>query len=194
MAEYCEFVVQGQRGWTLGFIQGYIRGIGETVNVVDAEAEGFECEPLRERLLEMLQPSLETLHLVVPGGLGPHVRQAVAHAVEMGHDTEILHAQAIDGARFSFSARVYSKQHGEKIQAMFGDPPEGVAVSGEMNVKVDPEAEGVEMYAPVHEYELKADCVVSGPIDGVLHLYRQAGQEELIQLDDLELVRAEPED
>jgi hypothetical protein len=193
MAKYCEFIIEGQPGWTFGFIQGYVRGSGEPVNVMDAEAEGFRCESLRERLRELLRPSSETLHLVVPGGLGPRVRQAVADAVEMGRETKIVHSEEIDGARFSFSATVYSRTHGERIRAMFGNPPEGVAVTGEMEVEIDPEAKGVEMYAPAHEYELKAECVVAGPIDGVLHLYRQAGREQLIELGGLELVRAEPE-
>jgi hypothetical protein len=192
MAKYCEFIIEGQPGWTLGFIQGYVRGSGDASNVRDAEAEGFQCESLRERLRELLQPSSETLHLVVPGGLGPRVRQAVADAVEMGRETKIVHAEEIDGARFSFNATVYSKEHGEKIREMFRNPPEGVAVAGEMNVKIDPEAKGVEMYAPVHHYEMKAECVVTGPVDGVLDLYRQASREELIRLDGLELVRAEP--
>jgi hypothetical protein len=194
MAKYHEFVIEGQPGWTLGFIQGYVRGSGEAVNVLDAEAAGFQCETLRERLRELLQPSSATLHLVVPGGLEPRVRQAVADAVEMGRETSVVHSEEIEGARFSFSATVYSRKHGEKIKEMFGNPPAGVTVAGEMKVRVDPEAKGVEMYAPVHHYEMKADCLVAGPVDGVLDLYRQASREELIQLGGLELVRAETGD
>ena len=78
MAKYLEFVIQGQPGWTLGFIQGHIRGSGETENAADAGAEGFQCESLRERLRELLQPSFETLHLLVPARLESHVRRAVA--------------------------------------------------------------------------------------------------------------------
>ena len=56
-------------------------------------------------------------------------------------------------------------------------------------VKVNPDAKGVEMYAPAHEYELKGEAVVAGPVDAVLDLHRQSRYEELIHLGHLELVR-----
>ena len=80
MPRYREFVIEGPPGWTLGFIQGYVLGSGEALGVLDAEAEGFQCESLRERIRELLQRSSDTLHLVVPGDLAPRVRQAVADA------------------------------------------------------------------------------------------------------------------
>jgi hypothetical protein len=190
MASYFEFVIHGQPGWTLGFIEGYIRGSGETEGIMNAEAEGFHCETLRERLRELLLPHSNTLHLIVAGDLDSRVRQAVADAVEMGHKTKIIHSQEILGARFFFSATVYSREHGEKIQAMFRDPPEGVTIDGKMSVKLNPKAKGMEMYAPVHHYELRIErCEVRGAVDDVIRLHRMARKEGLIQLEDLALIR-----
>ncbi len=189
MAEFYEFVIQGQPGWTFGFVQGYLRGRGETEGVLDAEAEGFQCESLRERIRELIRPSSATLHLLGLDRIAPAVMEAVDHAVALGHPTELVHTERIVAARFSFSTTVYSREHGERIQAMFKEKADGVTIKGEMTVKVHPEAKGVEMYAPVHEYELKGEGVVEGPVDGVLDLHRRSRGEELISLGGLALVR-----
>ena len=189
MTEFYEFVIQGQTGWTLGFIQGYLRGHGETEGVLDAEAEGFHCESLRERFRELIHPSSDTLHLIASDRVGASVLEAVAEAVALGHATEMVHKERIVAARFTFSTTVYSREHGERIREMFKNTAEGVTVKGEMTVKINPDAKGVEMYAPAHEYELKGEAVVAGPVDGVLDLHRQSRDEELINLGHLELVR-----
>ena len=43
--KYAELVVDGPRGWDIGFIRGFLRAKGLADRVLNAEAEGFDCRP-----------------------------------------------------------------------------------------------------------------------------------------------------
>lgn len=180
---YLEMVVDGPRGFTLGFIEGFLRGRGLEDTVLDADREGFDCEPLRERIREILAPSVDTLHLLCPEALVPAVRQAVEAAASHGAAVAIRHERPLAGARFSFSFTVYSRPHGERVRGYFQHLPKGVTLSPDTSFReiLHPEDAGVEVYTPAHEYELRGKGTVEGPVEGVLALYRICRDEELIR-------------
>jgi hypothetical protein len=191
MAErYVEMVIDGPSGWDLGFIRGFLRGRALGGGVLDAEAEGFDCGSLRERLREVLHPGRETLHLLVPEDLVPTVREAVAESKSAGHPMAIRHERPLTGARFKFEMRVSSREHGKRFLDRLQHLPAGArhAEGTRFDEKEDPNARGVELYAPTHEYELVARGGVEGDLLPVLELYRFCRGEDLIHQDGAELV------
>ncbi len=52
----------------------------------------------------------------------------------------------------------------------------------------DPDAKGVELYAPTHHYELRGKGTVEGAVDGVVELYRYCRMEDLIHQDEAVLI------
>jgi hypothetical protein len=180
---YHELLIEGPRGWTLGFIQGFVRGRGNKVDLLDAEEEGFACEQISERVHELVHRSEETLHLLVPKSSLPVVRRAVKAAVARGRDVKITCDRPLAGARFSFSTVAYSREHASKIRGIFYHLRKGVKLSEETTFDeiVEPSAKGIEAYAPVHEYELRGKGGVEGPVNGVIALYRACRDEPLIQ-------------
>ena len=75
-----EIVVEGPRGWTSGFLDGFLRGRGRNETLLVAESHGFDVEPMAERIREMLHRSRDVLHLLVPSAVDGDVRLAVAAA------------------------------------------------------------------------------------------------------------------
>ena len=187
---YQELIAEGPRGWALGFVQGYLRGRDADNRVIDAEEEGFECESFREQIKELLQPASEVLHLVAPEPLVPLVREAVNRGAELGRAIRILHSRPLAGARFRFSFSIYSRQHAARIRGLFENLPEGVKLTEDtrMDERSEPGPKTLDMYAPVHSFELQAKGGVRGPFEGILTLYRVCRHEELIHAERAELL------
>lgn len=192
-SRYCELVIHGPGGLTRGFLTGFARGRGHEEPLFDAEAEGFDCSTLGERLHDLVRPSAQRLHLVAPTGLVPILREAVAAAQAEDWDVEIARATAIGGARFAFRFSIYSREEGGRLQEQLANLPEGLqlAESTAIEEKVHPEATGIEMYSPVHEYTLTGNGGIEGDVAAIVELYRDLRDEPLVQADHLALVLAE---
>ncbi|MGC8762155.1 MAG: hypothetical protein ACP5VN_00745 [Acidobacteriota bacterium] len=193
MAEgFVEVVVEGPRGWDLGFIQGFFRARGAKGAVLDAEYEGFDCSGFREKLAELLHPGRERLHLIVPESLEALLAEAVAASGEGPHPLSIVARRPIGGAAFSFSFRIFSREVGERVKDLLLHPPEGVLVewSGPLEERIDPRARGTELYAPSHDYELRGEGACTGSLEAVLALHQRLKREEPVHLRRLELLEA----
>jgi len=189
---YYEMVIEGPRGWGAGFLHGFILGRGSPLAVLDAEAEGFEVESLRERIREILRPTAEILHLVVPGPLVKDVHRAVKAAALRGRGMTIRLEHAVAAVRFHFEFSIYSRQHASRVRRRLERLPAGARLSeGTIFSEVrDPDAAGVELYAPVHQYELRGEGEVEGEMEAVLPIYRSLRDEELVQVSSAELIAA----
>jgi hypothetical protein len=191
---YHELVIEGRRGLAMGFVQGYLAGRELTDEVFDAEAEGVCCESFREKFREFLNPKRETVHLLVPEHLVEKAKEALARSRERDIPLTLLHERVIARLRFSYAFQVYSREHGRRIRSWFESPPEGVALSRKavLAERIDPGAKGIEMYSPVHDYELKGKGTVEGAVRGVLEFYRLCRDEELIETGELEPILEKP--
>lgn len=188
MEYYHEMVIEGPRGLALGFVHGYLAGRGLTDQVFDAEAEGVCCESFREKFREFLNPKRETVHLLVPESLAEKAKEALARSRERDIPLTLLHERVIARLRFSYSFQIFSREHGKRIRSWFESLPEGVSLSRKavLAERIDPEAKGIEMYSPVHDYELRGKGTVEGEVSGVLEFHRLCRDEELIETGELE--------
>jgi hypothetical protein len=188
---YHELAIEGPRHQGLGFVLGFMAGRGASGQIVNAEEEGFDCEPLRERIRELLNRSVETVHLLIPSRHIDLVREATTAAAEEGVGLTIVADRKVKEARFEFKLTIYSREHGERIRELFQELPDGVTMTTEEGFREeirpgdDAELSG---YAPVHPYALSAKGVIEGDVAGVLKLYRTCLAEDLIQTQPAQLV------
>ena len=75
-SRYHEVVIEGAKGRSYGFVEGFAVGRGLVGRIYDMEREGFDCESLRERVRELFNPSEETYHLLVRAAELPALREA----------------------------------------------------------------------------------------------------------------------
>lgn len=180
---YHHLLIEGPRGWTLGFIHGYLRGTGAEAMLLDAEAEGFACQPLRERWREILDPGREIIHLLARDDVLALVRQALADRMAEERGVKLREGLLIAGAQFDFSVQTFSREHAERIRELFAHLPPGVELTKDTSFKeiLDPEAAGAHSMMPAHDYELRGEGSAAGPLDGVLTLHRACRNTELIK-------------
>lgn len=185
-----EIVAEGPKGWTLGYLLGYLRAVDLAAGVLDAEAEGFAVEALRERFRELLHPALDVLHLLVPASAAEGARAAIAAAAELDPSVTLVGERAIWGAKFSFSFRTSSREAAGRIRGFFDPLPPGVALSPETRFEESehPENRGVDVYAPAHDFELVGTGTVAGELAGVTRVYRLCRAEDLVAVDPAELL------
>lgn len=175
MAEgFVEAVVRGPKGWDPEFLAGFLRGRGSEGPLLDGEAEGLDCEPLSERLSEAFDPRWKTAHLFVRSGQLPLLREAVAAWSAGGHALELLQERPAVGLSFEFSFHVFNRGLGARVKRLLEAPPEGATLTleGPLQEREDSCAEGVELYAPAHAYELEGRGTVAGPFRPALETLR----------------------
>jgi len=192
-ATYSEVVVTGHAHGAFSYLQGFLEGRGiDPGRIFAAEDDGFACEPLRERIRDLLGPSHATLHLLVPADLIPVVREGIDQAAARAEPMALKDVRPVAGARFAYTFTAFARPDAERLQARFDHLAEGLTLAPESGVEVsiEPDAAGLEAYAPLHAFEAQGKGAVNGEVPAVIRFYRRLQEEELVQLKPLELVLA----
>ena len=192
---YSEVLLRGPQGWTQGYVAGYLRGAGAAGAVYDAEREGFDCAPIRERLHDAFDRDAGTVHLLAPEEAEPALRAAVAAAAGEFPQLAIEGSRALRGACFAFVFTIYSPDHAAVIHRDFAHPPPGARLrpGARFEEKRHPEAAGPELKGPEHAYALEGEGEIEGDVPAVLALYRRYRNEELVRVQRLRLLSADVE-
>jgi hypothetical protein len=184
-----EFVIQGPRGWTVGFLQGYVRGRLPQGVAIDAEAEGCDVSSAGEKIRELVSRRSEIAHVLVRRDTLEVFREAIEVAATSGRDLHVQIERPIDSASFDFSFACFSREGAQRIQGYLKPMPEGVRLSADSRVEefVDPEAVGAEAYAPAHDFEFRGKGSVLGDVEQVIRLHQLFVDDELIDAGPLRL-------
>jgi hypothetical protein len=188
--KFVEFVIEGPRGWTVGFVQGFVNGRSPDAVVLDAELEGFDVSSARERIQEFVDRRNEIAHLLVREDAEPPTREAIERCEAFGRDLTVRLERPIISAQFEFSVTCFSKDCAARIRGYLEDLPSGTHLSADSRFEefLDPEAAGAEVYAPVHDFEFRGHGVVLGDVEGVLRAHRRIASDELTDAGAIRLV------
>ena len=190
--EYCEVVVEGSLNLIRGFVVGFLEGRGIQGEAIFGEDHHVENEGKFGQMLRLIGVVKgNRVHLIV--GTGFH--KLLEGALEKRKEElalKIISEKKIRQASFGFRYRAYTREQGEKLMALFGDPQEGLQVRDHKTKEtVSPEGKGVEAYAPLHEYEVKATGTIYGPIRDVIDFYGSAEHHDMVELDNIRLEYAD---
>ena len=185
---------------TDGWIEILFAGTGQAADSLVADAEPqplFRGEDLAlhagsfpERCLELLGAKPHHL-LYAPAD---QARQLL-HGIEEAPDLRLQRLREVHRASFAFTAEAYSRPAAAKIKKILhGDLPAGVSlINGKESEEIDPEAGGVELYAPVHKYTYHASGRFTGIPPGIFDLYRRIRDVDFVKEKELEIEGREVE-
>jgi len=184
---YCELVLAGDeaicRGLVLGLQIGACSEDSTLIGVEDELTEGSFGVHLRE----LLGGKGRLSHLVVSAALAARA-QAAAPRLEAEARVRVVAVKPLRGGRCPFTCQAFTRDHAAELRALLAALPAGATVADYVEKEqVDAEAAGVEAYAPAHEYALKAEGVLTGPIDAVLAARRQLDTHALFSVERIEL-------
>jgi hypothetical protein len=185
--KYYEVILEGSYELVKGFVLGYLEGKGIEGEAIFEQDRHIKGEGRLEQLMRMLNVKGDEIRVIIGEGIGLMLREAVERR-KAGLGLKVRSIRLVTGARFNFSYKAFSKEFGEKLKATFADLPSGVELKGYKPEEIiRPDAKGVEAYAPLHNYEIKASGEVFGPAKEVIDFYDRIEHDELIELEEIRL-------
>jgi hypothetical protein len=186
MSAWYEVIIEGREEAIRKILPG-VASEGEPP--IWGEELDLHAATLPERLLELLGARSHHLLFVPASQIG-----ALTRTLQAKPDLRLERVREILGGRFSFEAKVYSRETAARIrEALHALPPEVRLEDFEDNEKVDPNVRGVELYAPAHEYTYKARGVFTGLPPGIFEVHRKLQALDFVHQDKLELEGREVE-
>lgn len=171
-----EVIVQGKEGYLCGFVRGLLIGEHSHWWPVFNHEFGIQDETLAHTLKEWVGLSDPLTRFIVPEAALPLLKRALADPRSGG--ITLRQARPILGGSFDFKLEVFNAELGRRVQEIFTNVPPGVVVEGWTPVEEqDPDATGVELYSPTHDYVLKGRGSVRGSFRDVLYVHEQARRE-----------------
>jgi len=186
--EYCEVIIEGPLDIIKCFVLGYIEGSGIQGEAIFGEEHHVENESKFGQLMRLLDVRGEQVHLIVGAGIYDLLKKAIdRHIDEL--DVKVLSVREITDAHFDFSYKAFHRELGEKLKEKFKNLPEGLNMEAGYNPEeqIHPEAKGLKAYAPLHEYGLKAEGKIHGPIKTVVDFYGDVEHNSMVELGDIKL-------
>lgn len=142
---------------------------------------------LPEHLLAHL--GARTHHLL----LAPEAETRALAAALATRGLPVERLREVTGGSFPFEIVAYSREVRDDIRARLlaaTAPPFSLSGFRESEER-DPEAAGVELFAPAHDYTYRASGTISGPCPGLLDLYLRAREHDFVHPGRLELAAKE---
>ena len=186
MADRDVIIVDGPAGTWRAFVAGFLAG--RTVDraaVVYASDLPFDHGSLGERLRALLPGGHHEALLLVDAGIGPALAAALRAAEDLG--VRVTEHTRLAAAWFRFAAETPSREAASRIRGLVTHPPPGVMVVDEEREELDPEAGGVELYAPVHSYTFRARGRMIGALEGVVAIHRQLRDTDFVTVEAIHL-------
>ena len=176
-----QFIVEGDEKLVLGFVRGLFIGARLTDWPVFNDQLGIETESFAEQLKGWVGLAEPISHFVVSGAAVEGVLSGLADPRCKG--ITLREAREVRSASFSFTFKVFTEEAGQQVRDMFEKVPSDVLVTGfaPKETRRD-DGEGVELYSPVHHYQLQGSGTVVGGFRNVLYVHEQARRME--QIDD----------
>lgn len=190
--DYYDVVIEGHLDLAKGFVMGFLAGRGIEGGAFFDETCHIAGENEAGPLLRLVSARGSLSTLIIGSGLYDLLADALSRHPQ-AIALRIKKVRRVLSAAFTCQFRTYSREAGDKIKEILSCVPEGVdGESGfEMREKLDSEGKGVELFTPLHDYELTGKGRISGSVKGVLDLYQQLGRFEVAELGELELTFGE---
>jgi hypothetical protein len=144
----------------------------------------LSSESFTDRVLEFLHA--QTHHVVFASA--SHARE-LARAIRERDDLRLEGLREVVEGRFGFKAEAYNPEIGAKIHdAINSNLPDGIMCVDLEKEKRHPEAKGVELFAPAHDYVYKSRGTILGTPPGILEMNRRLVRLDFVHEEPLELV------
>lgn len=182
-----EVVFQGKPKVVRAFLSGLLLGAGRRSTVYFSFLDGVQHEGKAEKLAEIIGLRGSDCHVIIDAETAIWLK-GLARAIAKETGLTITANRRIRSASMKLHYQAYARRYEDEIMAALNDLPAGLKLTGfEHGLRIDPDAKGVEAYAPAHEFEATGKGVVTGPVDLVIELKRSLARFPLLQTADIEL-------
>jgi hypothetical protein len=179
-------IAEGPEGTVRAFVSGFLAGRAvDRAAVVYGSDLPLDQGSLGERLRALLPGGRHEALLLVDARIGRALAGAMRAADDLG--LGVAEHQRLVAAWFTFAAETPSREAAARIHELITRFEPGVMLVDEEREEFDPDAAGVELYAPVHAYMFRARGRITGELDGVVAIYRQLGDTDFVTVEAIRL-------
>jgi len=184
---FYEVVIQGSPKMIRGFLGGLTLAADHDGMVVYHRDACIHEESAGERFIERIGLQPRNVNVVVDRKTCDLLRKH-AKRIETETGLRITSTRHIRSASFAFKFQAYARRYGVEIKGILNNLPAGLRLEDfEYDENLHPGAEGIEAYAPVHEYEIKGSGRVLGRIDLLVAARCKLDQHPLVNPGKIEL-------
>jgi hypothetical protein len=177
---FYEVVFDGRAKVVHGLLAGLQTGCGEETKVIYHDEAGIYDESATESFAEKVGVRKADYHVVVDSCLADMLRK---QAGRISEETGLVMTSCrnIRSAELPFKFTVYARPYQREIMKLIKELPDGLRlVDFVYEEDIHPEAEGVEAYAPVHDYTARGEGKIVGRVDLLVAHRRKLAQQALI--------------
>jgi hypothetical protein len=184
-SSYVEVVLEGSIELIKGFVIGFLEGRGIQGKAVFEEDDSAGEEGALAQLLRLVSLKEDRIRVVVRKEIHDLLEDALQRR-KRDVPARIVSVRDVRQVSFDFRYHTYSRQAGEELKEFFRHLPEGLQLEGYQPREVlNPDAKGVEAYAPEHDYEVEAEGKIRGEPVKAVELYDRLKHVELIELGEI---------
>lgn len=148
---------------------------------------GSDLRLATERFTDRIRELLHARRHHVVFASADHARQ-LARTIRERSDLRLERVREVVEGRFGFTAKAYNPEIGAKIHdALNSGVPDGVMAVDLEKEELHPEARGVELFTPAHDYVYKSRGTIVGTAPGILEMNRRLCRLDFVHEEPLEL-------
>jgi hypothetical protein len=167
---FSEIVIEGPFMLVKGFLVGFLSAAKPDGKYFFHRKAGIHRETLKGFLKELFELD-NHVHLCIESDLIDRFIESVKLYTKIT-GMKIQSVKPINSASFSFAYELYNEDIAAKAKKLISNISEGVKVVDYLPVEQkDISGEGVEAYAPLHEFTSRAKGTITGNFEGVIDLY-----------------------
>jgi hypothetical protein len=187
--KYVEVVLGANKEYTKGFLHGYLLGKGLSLKYFFNHDAGIKAESLSEKIKEWTALSDKFQHLLVEQDLYVSI-QALDATLEP--NIKILSGHSVVIGEFSFKIKSASIEEVKEVKKAIAEKPSGLLMADwKEKEKADPDAKGVELYTPTHDYTFEGSGCVKGEIESLITFRQQLTAHSAVDAKEIRLQLAE---
>jgi hypothetical protein len=188
MQSYREMIFEGDLTRVRAFLLGLKAGRGWSAEPLFAEHCGIQRESQGRRILEALRLEKDLTYVLVPERYAQSVARAVRQA-GAALEIKVQSDRAIKEGRLRYRFRTHGKAAAARIhRALSSLTGELVRVAEQEQKEEHPDAQGLELYAPEHEFTDQGAGSIHGPIDQLVALRGKLERVEGLVVDEIQVI------
>jgi hypothetical protein len=182
---YYEVVFEGSYNVIRGMLEGFLLGRDIKWEWYSSKDSGIETETFTEIIKEWVSLKTRLHHIVLEEDFHNALQNSLKDRSDLKH-VKLKYtksARLIKSCSFKFTANAFAKKYGEEIKAIIDSPPAGVVIEDYTPVEeLDTTANGVELYAPVHDYTYRGEGTATGEAGAIVAFRKVLNDHPLVQV------------
>lgn len=169
--QFVDAVLPGDARFIRGFLQGWLAGSGQAYRFFIHSEAGVAGESFGEKLKELAGIGEEHVKVVIEEPFLERLKADSVAADCLGGSGTLSVSRPVKSGHFFLKIKDASHEDAQALKEIIRNRPSALQMENwQETEKVEQDAKGIELYAPLHEYLYSGSGSFNGPIDQLIDL------------------------